>query len=81
MSGQSVTRTIPAIRAFSGIISNVIAPYFAEHRVVEVAQAGPLPMIPMGIYVLAERPGEKRLEALLAALMAASHEKLPLPRD
>ena len=61
-------------------ISNVIAPYFAEHGVVEVAQAGPLPMIPMGIYVLAERRGEKRLEALLAALMAASHEKLPPPR-
>jgi hypothetical protein len=38
-------------------------------------------MIPMGIYVLAERRGEKRLEALLTALAAASQRKLPPPRE
>lgn len=62
-------------------ISNVIAPYFAERGISEVAQSDPLPMIPMGIYVLAERRGEKRLETLLTALTAASHEKLPPPSD
>lgn len=62
-------------------ISNIIAPYFAERGISEVVQSEALSMIPMGIYVLAERRGDKQLEALLAALTAASHEKLPLPRD
>jgi DNA-binding transcriptional LysR family regulator len=58
-------------------ISNIIAPYFAERGISEVAQSETLSMIPMGIYVLAERRGEKRLEALLTALATASQEKLP----
>ena len=51
------------------------------HRRSEVAQSEPLSMIPTAIYVLAERLGEKRLDALLAALSAAGHEKLAAPRD
>ena len=62
-------------------ISNVIAPYFAEHGVMEVQQAGSPDMIPMGIYVLAERRGEKRLENVLEWLIAACRETLPPPRD
>lgn len=62
-------------------ISNVIAPYFAERGIAEVSQSGPLSMIPMGIYVLAERRGEARLETLLTALTAASQATLPPPRD
>ncbi|GLQ10500.1 pca operon transcription factor PcaQ [Devosia yakushimensis] len=62
-------------------ISNVIAPYFAEQGVMEVQQAGTPAMIPMGIYVLAERRGEKRLENVLEWLIAACRETLPPPRD
>lgn len=62
-------------------ISNVIAPYFAEHGVMEVQQAGSPDMIPMGIYVLAERRSEKRLENVLEWLIAACRETLPPPRD
>lgn len=58
-------------------ISNVIAPYFAQRGVVEVVQADQPAIIPMGIYVLAERRGEKQLEEVLAQLSAACREKLP----
>lgn len=37
--------------------------------------------IPMGIYVLAERRGEKRLEDALEWLIAACREALPPPQD
>lgn len=62
-------------------ISNVIAPYFAEQGIVEVKQAGTLASIPMGIYVLVERRGEKRLEDVLEWLIAACREALPPPQD
>lgn len=61
-------------------ISNVIAPYFAERGVSEVEQSESLTMIPMGLYVLAERRGEKRVEDLIQALTAASRLKLPPAR-
>jgi len=60
-------------------ISNVIAPYFAERSVLEVAQLETLPIIPMGIYVLAERRGERRVEDLIKALSTAGRACLPLP--
>lgn len=62
-------------------MSNVIAPYFAGHGVLEVQQSGPSTMIPMGIYVLAERRGEKNLENMLEWLISACRETLPAPRD
>ena len=62
-------------------ISNVIAPYFAERKIMEVPQAGRLQTIPMGIYVLAERRGDKQLENLLTSLSAAGRETLPPLRE
>jgi LysR family transcriptional regulator, regulator of abg operon len=58
-------------------ISNVIAPYFAQHGVAEVAQAATPSIIPMGIYVLAERRGERRIENLLGRLIEAGRSALP----
>jgi LysR family transcriptional regulator, regulator of abg operon len=58
-------------------ISHVIAPYFAEHGVVEVGQVQAPTIIPMGIYVLAERRGERRLENMLARLIDAGRAALP----
>ena len=62
-------------------ISNVIAPYFAGQGIMEVSQSEHPGSIPMGIYVLAERRGDPRLEEMLALLIAACRTRLPAPRD
>jgi LysR family transcriptional regulator of abg operon len=62
-------------------MSNVIAPYFAGQGISEVAQVEHPGSIPMGIYVLSERRGEKQLEEVLGLLIAACRAVLPAPRD
>jgi len=57
--------------------SHVIGPHFARQGLVEVTHAVPPQMMPMGIYVLAERRGDERLEALLELMIAAAQRALP----
>lgn len=78
-SSNSLAACIDYTLATDGVLSHsqAMAAVLAERGLIEVAQTKPPRASSIGIYVLKERRGEDRIEALIGRIMHAAHAVLP----